>query len=297
MTTLEITLDRFDRKYRPGDVVTGKVEVVCEKEGEQHTGVTLGVEGLVSLDPGGLRLGSAARTTQNLVQTHQLAPGGKLVKGMNEFPFQVQLKALTGQELFETFHGLAISIKYYLRATYTPTGFLARKMQKEAEFVIHVDTLEEVPQPREVSILLSSNESSQFKQGKGATSDEEFSARGKFLTTTCHVNKPLSGELTVETTVGWAIDHASLHLMRIETVAKEGGGFNKQVSEIQTTQLVDGYIPDRLAVPIYLVFPRLFTCPSLHAANFKIEFSVTLQVTLKGGHVLKKDFPLLLVRK
>lgn len=35
-------------------------------------------------------------------------------------------------------------------------------------------------------------------QGKGATSDEEFSARGKFLTTTCHVNKPLSGELTVE---------------------------------------------------------------------------------------------------
>ncbi|ELR22840.1 uncharacterized protein ACA1_396260 [Acanthamoeba castellanii str. Neff] len=278
MTTLEITLDRFDRKYRPGDVVTGKVEVVCEKEGEQHTGVTLGVEGLVSLDPGGLRLGSAARTTQNLVQTHQLAPGGKLyappplcflwahfffwlpstVKGMNEFPFQ---------------------------------------MQKEAEFVIHVDTLEEVPQPREVSILLSSNESSQFKQGKGATSDEEFSARGKFLTTTCHVNKPLSGELTVETTVGWAIDHASLHLMRIETVAKEGGGFNKQVSEIQTTQLVDGYIPDRLAVPIYLVFPRLFTCPSLHAANFKIEFSVTLQVTLKGGHVLKKDFPLLLVRK
>jgi hypothetical protein len=45
---------------------------------------------------------------------------------------------------------------------------------------------------------------------------------------------------------------------------------------------VDGYIPDRLAVPIYLVFPRLFTCPSLHAANFKIEFSVTLQVTLKG---------------
>jgi hypothetical protein len=139
-----------------------------------------------------------------------------------------------------------------------------------------------------------------------------------------------------QVTDGWAIDNASLHLMRIETVAKEGGGFNKQgtmpspspppwfplraegfeslwrpqpkdcsllcvwcvvcacacvcvrvracwpVSEIQTTQLVDGHIPERLAVPIYLVFPRLFTCPSLHAANFKIEFSVTLQVTLKG---------------
>ena len=59
-------------------MVTGKVEVVCEKEGEQHTGLTLGVEGLVSLDQGGMRLGSAARTTQNLVQTHQLAPSGKL---------------------------------------------------------------------------------------------------------------------------------------------------------------------------------------------------------------------------
>lgn len=36
-------------------------------------------------------------------------------------------------------------------------------------------------------------------------------------------------------------------------------------------------------MPIYLVFPRLFTCPSIHAPAFKIEFSVTLQVTLKGA--------------
>jgi len=298
MATLEVTLNRFDRKYRPGDVVTGKVEVVCDKAGTAHTGLTMGIDGAITLDPGGLRLTSTATlTTQLLVQSLQLAPAGKLAKGKTEFPFEFQVKPLAGQELFETFHGLAVAIKYNIRVSLSPTGFLARKLVKETEFVVHVDTTEEFPQPKEVPFILSSNDSLQFKKGSGSLGEDEFKIRGKFLSTTCHVNKPITGELTIEKSEAWAVEQAALHLMRIETVAKEGGGFNKQVSEIQTTQLIDGYVPEKLAMPIYLVFPRLFTCPSTHAPAFKIEFSVTLQVTLKGGHVLKQDFPLLLVRK
>lgn len=95
-----------------------------------------------------------------------------------------------------------------------------------------------------------------------------------------------------------------LHLMRVETVAKDGSsGFNKQgivfltsvdatriarshvvlaVSEIQTTEIVQGSVPEKLAVPLYLVLPRLFTCPTTHSPTFKIEFAVDLEVILKG---------------
>lgn len=61
------------------DVVKGNVELTSEKEGVGHTGVTLTVEGAVSLDPGGIRLtSSTVRTTQFLFQSIQLTGPGKL---------------------------------------------------------------------------------------------------------------------------------------------------------------------------------------------------------------------------
>lgn len=57
----------------------GKVEVVSDKDGTAHTGLTMGIDGAITLDPGGLRLTSTATlTTQLLVQSLQLAPAGKL---------------------------------------------------------------------------------------------------------------------------------------------------------------------------------------------------------------------------
>jgi len=55
------------------------------------------------------------------------------------------------------------------------------------------------------------------------------------------------------------------------------------VSDIQQTQLVDGHVPENMAVPIYVVFPRVLTCPTqLDAPNYKIEFLVALKVLLQG---------------
>jgi hypothetical protein len=59
--------------------VKGKVEVVSDKDGTVHTGLTMSIDGAITLDPGGLRLTSTATiTTQLLVQSLQIAPAGKL---------------------------------------------------------------------------------------------------------------------------------------------------------------------------------------------------------------------------
>lgn len=41
-------------------------------------------------------------------------------------------------------------------------------------------------------------------------------------------------------------------------------------TEIQNIQIGDGDVPHNIEIPIYMVFPRLFTCPTLITSNFKI---------------------------
>jgi len=41
-------------------------------------------------------------------------------------------------------------------------------------------------------------------------------------------------------------------------------------TEIQNIQVADGDVCRKLLIPIYMIFPRLFTCPTLATSNFKI---------------------------
>ena len=41
-------------------------------------------------------------------------------------------------------------------------------------------------------------------------------------------------------------------------------------TEIQNIQIGEGDVCRGLTIPIYMVFPRLFTCPTLATSNFKV---------------------------
>lgn len=47
-------------------------------------------------------------------------------------------------------------------------------------------------------------------------------------------------------------------------------GYARDATEIQNIQIADGDVCRSLSVPIYMVFPRLFTCPTLETTNFKV---------------------------
>lgn len=47
-------------------------------------------------------------------------------------------------------------------------------------------------------------------------------------------------------------------------------GYARDATEIQNIQIADGDICRSLSVPLYMVFPRLFTCPTLETTNFKV---------------------------
>lgn len=94
-------------------------------------------------------------------------------------------------------------------------------------------------------------------------------------------------------------------------------------TEIQNIQIGEGNACTNLAIPIYMIFPRLFTCPTLSTSNFKVgknillhlfysvkkyklhkficntffpEFEVNLIVLFEDDYLVTENFPIILSR-
>jgi hypothetical protein len=293
---LEIKVDREDRKYAVGKdkYVNGCVIFKCEKE-TPHSGIQLAVEGLVNIKIEGKVLTKNLKPTQVMYSVKDLAKPGKLPMGETKFDFKFNLEALTGQELYETFHGWAVNIKYFLKCTCLRTGLFTRQVYRDFEFMVLVNTKEEIPAPKEVAFHVT--QSSLPKKKKAEVNVNELgtiSVRGKLTSTTCHISKPLTGELVVEE-CELDIRSITLQLIRIETCSTDSG-YAREVSEVQNTEIVTGDVCRQFAVPIYLLFPRLYSCPTVHTSIFRIEFAVNVIVKLANGVMLQEQFPILLVR-
>lgn len=67
-------------------------------------------------------------------------------------------------------------------------------------------------------------------------------------------------------------------------------------TEIQNLQVAEGDIARNLPIPLHIVFPRLFSCPTTIAGAFKIEFELNLIVIFASGYMITENFPLSLTR-
>ncbi len=69
-----------------------------------------------------------------------------------------------------------------------------------------------------------------------------------------------------------------------------------KATEIQNIQIADGDVCRGVPIPIFMVFPRVFTCQTLATRTFKVEFEINLVVMLSDGHLITENFPIRLVR-
>ena len=86
-----------------------------------------------------------------------------------------------------------------------------------------------------------------------------------------------------------------IQLVRVETCGC-AEGYSKDATEIQNIQIGEGDICRGMAIPIYMIFPRLFTCPTLLTNNFKVEFEVNIIVIFQDNRLVQENFPISLTR-
>jgi len=290
---IEIKLKRADKIYKHGDTFAG---VVClsSKDKFSHQGITLTMNGSVSLQLSAKSVGlfeafyNSLKPIELVSFSLEVQKAAKLPDGTTEIPFEFPLKAKPGQTLYETYHGVFVNIQYTLRCDMKRSAF-SKDLNKTIEFIVEAQRAPLGGKPVDFTISPSSLENLRDRQKV-----PDFLVEGKIDVSTCSIVRPFTGELTVVRSEA-PVKSIELQLVRVETCGCLEG-YAKDATEIQNIQIAEGDVCRGLSIPLYMIFPRLFTCPTLTTDNFKVEFEVNVVIVLKTGDLITENFPIQLVR-
>ncbi|XP_042190222.1 vacuolar protein sorting-associated protein 26C [Callorhinchus milii] len=291
VTALDLRLKRANKVYREGETLSGVV-IISSKETVPHQGITLTMEGVVNLQLSAKSVGvfeafyNSVKPISLISSNIEVAKAGKLPNGRTEIPFEFPLTVKNNKVLYETYHGVFVNIQYTLRCDMR-RPLLAKDLTKTCEFIVHSLPQKGKVSPSPVDFSISPESLQNVRE---RTSLPRFLIRGRLDSTNCVITQPLTGELVVEHS-DVPVKSVELQLVRVETCGC-AEGYARDATEIQNIQIADGNICQGLAIPIYMVFPRLFTCPTLETTNFKVEFEVNVVVVLQDDHLITENFPL-----
>ena len=118
--------------------------------------------------------------------------------------------------------------------------------------------------------------------------------RGRLNKTNCSLSAPFTGELTVVSSEA-RIRSIELQLVRVETITYAEGQA-REATEIQNLQIGDGDVPRGMTIPLYMIFPRIFTCPTSVNESFRVEFEVNIILVFEDAYMVTENFPIRLFR-
>lgn len=222
---------------------------------------------------------------------HEIASSGKLPIGNTEIPFEFPMICTKDpKKLYETYHGVFVNVTYFIKCD-VKRSFLAKSIQKVQQFIIQYKP---IPKPQGNEINFSISPDTLLKTAKERISVPRFLITGRLDATDCCVTKPFTGHITVQH-VEVGIKSIEIQLVRVETCGC-AEGYSRDATEIQNIQIAEGNICTKLQIPIYMIFPRLFTCPTLITKNFKVEFEINLVIIFKDDYLVTENFQITLNR-
>ena len=295
MATIAINLKRANKTYKEGDTVKGVVFISSKNE-ISHNGLTLTMDGVVKLQLSARSVGrfeafyNSLKPIQLSHQQLELAKAGKIPSGVTEIPFELPLRAKPGKTLYETYHGVFVNIQYTLVAD-MKRSFLSKDLQKEIEFVVEYREQEMKGEENPVDFTITPQSIENVKDRQNIPN---FLVRGKLGTDKCCITEPFTGEVVVEHSSA-PIRSLEIQLVRVETCGC-AEGYSRDATEIQNIQIGEGDVCRGMSIPIYMIFPRLFTCPTLQTNNFKVEFEINIITIFRDNRLVQENFPIRLTR-
>jgi hypothetical protein len=307
--SIEIQLSRLDRVYHPGQKVTGSI-VIRSDSSLSYNAINLRVHAQINLQLSARTIGLLEAFYNTLAPTELMnldlvvAKGGKCRGGITEFPFEFVVQPnQKSQMLHDTYHGVYVNIQYLITCDVV-RGIMSKDLQKTKEFIVNL-----LPDKQLTSQLRASDHKFPFSVtpkaiqnlGKGGKDqvDFDFLFEGHMDSLTCDVTQPFTGEVVIRHSEA-AIASVELQLVRVESCRYQEG-VAKEPTEIQNIQIADGDIVRNLTVPIYMVFPRLFTCSTVKGGEFSVDFEVNLIIQFESystakGKSVTQNFPIRLFR-
>lgn len=137
-----LTVSLYTHTSHAQEVVQGQV-IISSPKGFAHQGIAMKVEGSARLQVSAKSAGLfdafySAVAPMELVYLHiPIAPPGKVPFGITKFPFEFELLGNDSQQLFETYHGVYVSVKYEIICDCV-RGIMKTNLHKTMEFIVEV---------------------------------------------------------------------------------------------------------------------------------------------------------------
>lgn len=294
---VDIRLKRASKIYNEGESITGLILIQTNSD-IKHDGIFLTMEGCVNLQLSSKTVGifeafyNSVKPIQLVQYTLDVAPSGKIPSGKTEIPFDLPLKPRGSKTLYETYHGVFVNIQYMIRCD-IKRSFLAKDVSKSLEFIVEDKTSPKLSNEQTKAVPFKIMPES-LHNTRERSNLPRFCISGKLNSLCCKLSEPLTGEVIIEHCEA-VIKSIELQLVRVETCGC-AEGYSRDATEIQNIQIGEGSVCTGLPIPIYMIFPRLFTCPSLTTSNFKVEFEVNLIIVFEDDYLVTENFPIILTR-
>ena len=292
---LDIRLKRVNKIYHEDESVIGYI-IVESKSEVKHEGISLSMDGNVTMQLSAKNVGileafyNSAKPVLLTSCNLEIVKPGRLPAGRTEIPFEIPLKPRTNKTLYETYHGVFISIQYYLKCE-MKRSLLNKDLQKVMEFIVEYKNQQVNSTPVPVNFSITPDSLTNVRYRKNMPN---FVIKGRIDSTVCNIMQPFTGELCIEKCDS-PIRSVELQLVRVETCGCSEG-YSRDATEIQNIQIGEGDVCRNILIPIHMIFPRLFTCPTLVTNNFKIEFEVNVVVVFEDEYIITENFPILIIR-
>jgi hypothetical protein len=60
--------------------------------------------------------------------------------------------------------------------------------------------------------------------------------------------------------------------------------------------VADGDVIRDMEIPLYMMFPKIYSCPSVQHPKFSIDFQINIIVIFVNGYQLTENFPIRIYR-
>lgn len=293
--SLDIRLKKASKCYSPKQSVKGTL-VVDTKTDLSHSGLFITLEGIVNMQLSAKSVGifeafyNSVKPIQLIHVALEVQKAGKFSGGVTDIPFEFPLITKANRTLYDTYHGVFISIQYTLKAE-LKRGMLNKSLVKQLEFIVEGPKVDKIPGQIPVPFTISP---ASLENVREQSLVPDFKISGVLDRAICNIEEPLRGSLTVEHSVV-PVKSIELQLVRVETCGC-AEGYAKDATEIQNIQIAEGDVMRGLSIPLHMVFPRLFTCITTATNNFKIEYEVNVVIVLKDDHLITENFPIKIYR-
>lgn len=121
-----------------------------------------------------------------------------------------------------------------------------------------------------------------------------FRISGALASDICYMNDELGGYFVIEDCES-QIKSVDVQLVRMESVENKYGRFS-EATEIQLIQIGEGDLTRKMEIPLFMIFPKYFSCPNFNYKEYSVNFEINFIMILVDGFKITQNFPFYLIR-